>query len=269
MTARQLRDKVEKRVHREQELVISPAYFFKLQSRISKLSRVEIRPLHGYADNEMSGYRYQAIMHVGLHREVPSEIEWVDWTAEKWTLDGLRSILREQRDKTIGIKRIRNARIEKDLEAMALLGVEDATYTAGELRRELMFYRKKGLHPQDLFDLEAEGLGFRVFLSWSACRRDGSYDALFVPKSLMGKEPFASVRWPEPEASEFVRLTNGPGQSKQRSDLITLLRTHCIQNLPEEMVPKEIELVDTLPYAQNGAVDGRALLPTLNRSFWP
>jgi hypothetical protein len=40
----ELRDRIRRRVEREQELVLSPAYFLSLRERFPKLSRVEIRP---------------------------------------------------------------------------------------------------------------------------------------------------------------------------------------------------------------------------------
>jgi len=171
------------------------------------------------------------------------------------TLDDIRSELLRHPDRPVGFKGIRNARIEKDLAALAILRDADATITARELRHELEQNVKKGLHPQDLFELETAGLGFTVFLSWAACRPDGSYDAVFIPtRSLKGKTSSA-IGWPEPEASRFVRLANAPGQDKLRTELIDQLEAHCRQNLPEEMIPGEIALVDTVVRNPEGKVD--------------
>jgi SAM-dependent methyltransferase len=72
--AEDLRHRIRRRVEREQELVVSPAYFLSLRRRIPNISRVDIRPLRGHANNEMSGYRYQATLHVG--QETEAALKW-------------------------------------------------------------------------------------------------------------------------------------------------------------------------------------------------
>jgi len=246
MSAGELRARIRRREEREQELVLSPAYFLSLRDRLPKLSRVEIRPLRGRADNEMTRYRYEAILHVGGEAETSSGDEFLDWTECKWTLNEIRSMLMRHRNERICIQRIRNARIEKDLAALAILRDANEELSAGELRRRLEATAKKGIHPQDILDLEAEGLGFSVVLSWAAGRPDGSYDASFIPAGLSQGTTSAAIRWPEPDAREFMRQANAPGQGRQRNELIAQLVAHCRQHLPPELVPREITLVETL-----------------------
>ena len=72
----ELRHRVARRLEREPELVLSPAYFLLLQKRIAGISRVEIRLLRGNADSEMTRYRFQAIVHVGQRRDAPPEMDF-------------------------------------------------------------------------------------------------------------------------------------------------------------------------------------------------
>jgi ubiquinone/menaquinone biosynthesis C-methylase UbiE len=260
MNAGELRERIRRRIEREPELVISPAYFLSLQHQFPRISRVDIRPLRGRADNEMTRYRYEAILHVGHETGASFDDEFLDWTERKWTLDDVRSMLRQHPNERIGIKCIRNARIEKDLAALAILRVADAGYTAGELRHGLEQNLAEGIHPQALLDLETEGLGFAVFLSWAAGRPDGSYDAFFVPKRSLQGITLPAIGWPETNASKLARLANAPGQGKLRNELINQLVAHCSQNLPEELAPAEIVLVDMLPRAADGAVASQELL---------
>jgi hypothetical protein len=67
----------------------------------------------------MSRYRYEAILHVGHEKAALSEDEFSDWAESKWTLDDIRSTLLQRPNQRINIKRIRNARVEKDLTALA------------------------------------------------------------------------------------------------------------------------------------------------------
>jgi len=175
-------------------------------------------------------------------------------------LEDIRSILRQRPNQCIGIKRIPNARIEKDLAAMAILKDADASYATGDLRHGLEQYAGEGIHPQALLDLEAESLGFAAYLSWAACRADGSYDAFFVPQQSLAGRTIPPIAWPQPDAIDFAHLANAPGQGKLRNQLIAQLAAHCSQNLPEESPPARIVLMDQLPRTADGAIAIQKLL---------
>ncbi len=247
--AADLRERIRRRVDREPELVLSPAFFLSLPRRFPKVSRVDIRPLRGRADNEMTRFRYEAILHIGPDSAPIFDGEFLDWAERQWGLDEIRSMLRQHPNQPIGFKGIRNARIEKDLAAMAILDGADAGFTAGELRKKSEQNTNKGIHPQALFDLEDEHLGVAVFLSWAACRNDGTFDAFFIPKQNLQGSTFPRINWPAPDASAFLRHANAPGQGKMRSDLTDQLMELCKQNLPQDSVPREIILVDSLEHA--------------------
>jgi ubiquinone/menaquinone biosynthesis C-methylase UbiE len=260
LSAGELRARIRRRVEREPELVISPAYFLALQRSIPKISRVDIRPLRGRADNEMTRFRYEALLHVGPDNEAPLKGEFLDWTEHKGTVDEIRSLLRQRPNQPVGIKGIQNARLQKDLATMAILEGADAAFTAGELRQRVEQNAAEGIHPQAVFDLEAEDLGFAVFLSWAECRHDGSYDAFFVPKESLHRVTLPAILWPGPDALVFARLANTPGQVKFRNELVNQLIAHCRQNLPESSAPDEIVLIDMLPKNARGEVAVQELL---------
>ena len=259
ISVRELRDRIRRRVRREPQLVLSPACFLSLRRRFQRISRVEIEPRHGRSDNEMSRYRFNAILHVEHEAGATSEAEFQDWTERELTLDEIRSMLRG-RNEAIGIQRIRNARLDRDIRILERLRIADAMLTVGELRDEIEQCGTRGIHPQDLIDLSTEDLGFQVLLSWAACRADGSYDALFIPTRFLQRQTSSTFQWPKPELSSFVRLANAPGQSKFRADLLDRVMLYCKQCLPESKAPDEIALVDMLPRTANGIVVSEALL---------
>lgn len=242
----ELRDRITRREQRESELVLSPAYFLSLPSRFPKISRVEIWPRCGRADSEMSRYRYNAILHVGQEDKASADVSFHDWTEQEFTLAKIRSML-QQRCEPLGIRRIGNARIAKDIRVLEALEMVDAARTARQLKREVEQFGTSGLHPQDIIDLGAGDLGFQVQLSWAACHTDGSYDAVFVPTRSVGQRVPLAFRWPEPELSSPMHFANAPGQSKFRADLIKRILLHCEENLPRPLVPEEIVLVDWIP----------------------
>ncbi len=227
-------------------MVISPAYFLSLPRRIPKISRVDIRPLRGRVDNEMTRFRYEVILHIAHDNAAHIKVEFLDWTEDEWTLDEIRSMATQHPNQPIGMKDIRNARLESDLAAMAILDGADATYTVKDLRHFAEQSAKEVIHPQALLDLETENLDFKVFLSWAACRRDGSYDACLIPAEQVQGMTSPAINWPGPDASEFVHFANAPGQVRMRNEFTAQLMAHCNQNLPQESVPGKIVLVDTL-----------------------
>ena len=109
-----LREKIRRRVNQERELVISPAFFLALQRRYPQISRVEIRPKWGNADNEMNSFRYNVTLFLDPHEQKYLEPRWLDWTAEGLTLDTIRDLLQSGTE-MLAIKGVVNARVEKDV----------------------------------------------------------------------------------------------------------------------------------------------------------
>ena len=258
VSVEELRKRIERRIDTGQELILSPAYFLSLQRHYPRVSSVEILPRRDLADNEMSRYRYHAILHIGPEAGPSSKVEFLDWTEGESSLESIRPLLQHSRGECFGIKHIPNGRLEYDLAVMARLRTADAKVTVAQLRRHADQALRRGIHPRKLIDLGTT-LGLKVLLSWAACYPDGSYDAVFVPTHLLGHSPL-SVSWPAPVASGFVRFSNAPRQSTFRAELVRRLLTHCKQELPGDMVPVEIILADSLVNTASGDVDLEALL---------
>jgi hypothetical protein len=206
---------------------------------------VEIHPRAGRGDNEMTRYRYNAILHVGRGEEPAHEVPF-----QRWTGDGnfreIRSRLQRE-SQPFGITHIPNARIERDILADEILRTADPSRTAASLRLELEQAVIRGIHPQDLLDLGATDSGFEVRLSWAASRSDGTFDALFVPASVLERRPSTTFCWPELQPASFLQVANAPGQFRLRAELTESILAHCRENLPPSLVPARIVLVDSIP----------------------
>jgi len=242
----EVRERARRRVRHTPELVLSPAWFLALRGRLDRVAHVEIALRRGRADNEMTRYRYDAILHVGGKSEavpVPFEAASADPIAR------IRRRVLESRE-PFGIHSIPNARIERDRAALESIAAADPARTAASLRQELGLAAHRGVHPQDLFDLEAEYPGLRVHLSWLASRIDGSYDALLIPA---GAPPDAAFAVPGPSSSALLHLANAPGQAGIRAQLSERLLAHCREHLPLSGVPERLILVDALPVGLDAA----------------
>jgi SAM-dependent methyltransferase len=251
-------DRIRRRIRLDPWLFVSPAYFLDLARRHKKLSRVEIEPRPGRADNAVTRYRYNAILYVGEPLGQLNDFPFTDWREHRWGLKEIREILLKQSG-PFGIKCIPNTRVEIDVAALDELRRGDDSINAGQLKRKLDQTATHGIHPQDLVDLVQSVGGLEVRLSWAACRRDGSYDAAFFQADSPESCTSQSICWPQPEPSEYLTLTSWPGQDKLRSELIDQITDLCKSSLPPELAPARFYLVDTLPHQEDQASVARAI----------
>ena len=256
-----LREEIRRRVNQERELLISPAFFLALRRRYPQISRVEIRPKWGKADNEMNSYRYNVTLFVDSHEPKYLEPRWLNWNSDGLTLGALRDLL-QTGSETLGIKGVVNARIEKDVEALARLANSDDSATAGDLRESLTNTPKRGLSPDQLLSLAKE-LDYRVEISWAACRADGSFDVFFRRRGADQGTASTPVAWPQPDtvAEDLTLHLHDPSLFARRQMLIQQVRDYAKATLPESMVPAEFIIVSGLPVASNGATDHTASPP--------
>jgi ubiquinone/menaquinone biosynthesis C-methylase UbiE len=247
MEVAELRERVTRRIKQEDQLVISPAFFLALADRNPKLSGAEIRLKRGRSDNEMTRFRYDVVLHVGDRQNASIEVEWQKWAAAETGIEEIRRMLEDGRPTRIAISGIRNARVEKDVQALEIVFNPSAGGTARELREKLEAAEPLGIDPEGLCSV-AERAGYRVDLSWAGCLADGSFDAVFSrPDGAL--EEWKSLKWPQPSTAgvELARYTNVPGQSVFRERLVQKLLSYCKENLPEELVPRAVVVVDALP----------------------
>ncbi len=247
MELAELRERIARRVKQEEQLVISPAFFLALAEQNPKLSAAEIRLKRGRSDNEMTRFRYDVVLHASGKPNASSERQWRDWASVEEGMEDILRTLENEEPGSHAIRGIRNARIKKDVEALKRISNPDAKGTAGQLKKELEAAGPSGMHPEDLC-LAGENAGYRVELSWANCQPDGSFDAFFLRADAAAGD-WKPCNWPQPSTAgvELARYTNVPGQNVFRERLAQKLLSYCKENLPEELVPRALVVVDALP----------------------
>ena len=77
----ELRARVRQRLAQEEELVVDPVFFMALREHLPRVTQVEIRPKRGHADNELTRFRYQVTLHVGVPEQerTAAAPAWRDW----------------------------------------------------------------------------------------------------------------------------------------------------------------------------------------------
>ncbi|HSF44133.1 MAG TPA: condensation domain-containing protein, partial [Thermoanaerobaculia bacterium] len=241
-----LRRRVEAGLAAEPELVFHPALFSALARRLPRITHVEVQLRRGRADNELTRFRYDAVLHV--ERPGPPEPDWLDWRADGLSLAALRERLLAGPD-LLAVRGLLNERVREDVAALALLADPDGPRTAAELRRAAAA-GEAGLHPETIWTL-GEELGYAVGVTWST--DPGRFDAVFRRSKglLPGLAP--------PAPADLAGLANDPLKRKAAQKIVPALRSLCEERLPAWMVPPDIVVLDALPVTVRGKVDLKAL----------
>ncbi|GHG76385.1 non-ribosomal peptide synthetase [Comamonas sp. JC664] len=258
-----LKTRVAQRLAAEEELVLDPDFFWGLKQRIPRLTHVEIRPKRGVCLNELTRFRYDVLLHLDT---APSTAE-VAWGPGNVSLTDLRARLSQDGTRRIGLRGIRNARVEASLETLAHVTGSAATRPGSfeKLRKRVLdqdaagsaIEPEPGIDPESLHQL-AEALSLDLALDWSRGGADGAFDAVFTPASKRVEGPIA-LFGNAPEPVPGARRANDPLRGRVERRLESELRKRAQAHLPEYMVPASIMVIDALPLTENGKVDRRAL----------
>jgi amino acid adenylation domain-containing protein len=251
-------ERVETR--QEGELVIDPEFFTALQQRLPQVSCVEINLKRGRAQNELTRFRYDVVLHVG-DPDVQLECPWLDWDTQSLSLDSLREILAQTQPDVLGIGCVPNCRVLRDVAAVRILTSNHCPTTVGELRRELDIEQQCTIDLEDLWVL-AEDLQYAIEVRWCRSTARGC-DVLFRRKSSDGNGVRAKGFVGFPGETDVLRpletYANDPLRQRVTDSLVSELRCCLTKKLPEYMVPVAYVQLESMPLMTNGKLDRKAL----------
>jgi SAM-dependent methyltransferase len=244
----EVRERVLRRLRQQDELLLAPSFFLALQQRFPRISRVEVKPKRGRFDNELTRFRFNAILSVGAPAEPSIAPSWLDWSDLQLTMDSVKEALAKPECQILALKNIPNARLQNDVRTMKEIRTSDPSRTVADVKESLALTAAEGVHPQAISSM-ADDMGFSLDWSWTSMAPDGRFDALFerIPRGATAREPV--VAWPKPAtvSDNFAHHSNTPGQTNLAGKLIQELLEFSRQNLPAEMIPADIVLVDRIP----------------------
>jgi len=269
----------------EAELLVDPAFFTVLPDRISNIEHVEILPKKMRATNELSAYRYEAVIHIMApgrpRRQVRGldQVQWIDFQAQETSRKSLLELLQRRLptpSAVVAVSNIPNRRIVSASHVLAELDKQegkveksnnnDADWLSSAYAKA---QKEASMSAADLVEI-AEQAGCHVELSWARqSSQRGSLDAIFhtdAPSHNGGARVL--FQFPvdndhrDPTTHNAPPLCNQPVRRHQtrhntqiRSELDEILQAR----LPSYMHPQVITILDGMPLNGNGKVDRRAL----------
>jgi len=267
----EVREEMTEMAQTELELLVDPAFFTSLPTRFPDLiEHVEVLPKRMKANNELSCYRYAAIVHVrsrrqtgGLQQQEIHEVredEWVDFMDRK--LDH-KSLLRRLELSAPSVMAVSNIPYSKTIfERHAIDSLNDGA--ADEVSDWLSSVRQRSqrcpsLSALDLVTLSQQA-GYRVEISWARQHSQrGGLDAIFhrYQPSSGGKVMF---RFPtDHQGRAPSTFSTQPLQQQAKQTIQQQLYETLQAQLPLHMVPEDILVLEKLPIDANGEVDRQAL----------
>ncbi|GKZ17253.1 nonribosomal peptide synthase [Aspergillus brasiliensis] len=262
-TKEAVRRELAKKAAEEEEFLADPAYFTNLMSRLPGIvEHVEILPKRMKATNELSCYRFAAVIHkrqAGQPKTIQeiSEDAWVDFKAKRLDRAGLLGLLQaSSAASTIAVSNVPYSKtiLERHIVDSLDDEIEEGADWLSSQREAAE--RCPALSALDLAEL-AEQAGFKVELSWARqYSLRGGLDAVF--HRVEGLRPL--FRFPtEHEGRSTESLTNSPLRRQEAQVVEARLKTALQALLPKYMIPARIAVLDKMPINANGKVDRKQL----------
>ncbi|MEC4019671.1 non-ribosomal peptide synthetase [Streptomyces sp. H27-D2] len=257
-----VRRAVEQALVMEKELLVDPDFFAAFGEGSDEVAAVDIQLKRGLYHNELSRHRYDAVLHKRPRAPlVPAEETVLRWGGELASVAEVAAFLGSRRPAALRVTGVPHLGLAGELAALRMLDAgEDSEAVLAVLRGQGPL---DGVDAEELYQL-GERLGYRTAVTCGAAAHTGAMEALFVDAGASGRtdavaDPVPAYRRTAPGGVPLAAYANDPVGSRRVGSLVSALREHLRERLPEHMVPAAFVPLESLPLTPNGKLDRKAL----------
>ncbi|MCV7370116.1 amino acid adenylation domain-containing protein [Mycolicibacterium duvalii] len=240
----EIRERVHRAMVSEAELLLTPEFFTMWADDHPLPLAVDIRAKRGWADNELTRYRYDVV----LHKQPTAVLSVADAPTWSWSacrgVRGLETRLASERPPEVRVCAIPRTGLVDDV------GLEQALFSGMPVQNT-----GGGAWPDDTATPEqlhrtGAAAGYHVAVTWGA--EPGTLDAVFLAEPAPA---LTDVYRPAAGARPRCSHANRP----HTNTTISTLRQRLGERLPDYMVPAHIVALDEFPLTSSGKLDRKAL----------
>ncbi|KAH7323159.1 hypothetical protein B0I35DRAFT_477044 [Stachybotrys elegans] len=253
----------------EPELLVDPAYFTSLVDMLpDQVAHVEILPKVMKATNELSSYRYAAVIHakqrqgdVKVYNVVPDS--WINFEKQGLARETLSELLIQSPSPTVAVENIPHSKTI--VERCIVESLDDPLNHHDWISvANTEASSRNTLYAMDLMEM-GQAAGYRVELSWARQHsQHGGLDAIFHRLNRPSSDTRVMFKFPtDHEGRLNSMLCSQPLKQRLADRLPAEIRDWLQSQIPSYMVPRIISVIEKMPVNANGKLDRKALLHTI------
>ena len=251
-----LRRRITRAIGQEAELAIDPQLFRALPEHVPAVRAVDVQLRRGRADNELTAYRYDVVLHTDEAKLPPRNCRSLTWQSY-WDLGPtLEALLGRGESQSFCLSGVPNLRLARDRAAQKLIATSDSNLTVGALRGQLRDLEPDAVDPEMLWNW-GEARGYCVLIDWGLQEAPERFEVQAWDCALGDRVPRADTRPERHDVAEH--WANDPLENSLGQQLILKLREYLGEHLPQQRMPSSWMVLKQFPLTREGKIDRGAL----------
>ena len=145
LSVERLKQKIDRQMEQEKELLVSPELFVALKEKHPEITHVQIRLERGREQNEMNKYCYSVLLHI--EAKPASVIATTVKSGADISAQEIETYLRDQEPESICFSGLVNERVANDVGLVELLSQPESKQNVQQLRQKLESKAVNGIDP--------------------------------------------------------------------------------------------------------------------------